>query len=353
MKLQIGNKTIGEDSPTFIIAEAGVNHNGQMDLAKKLVDEAIKAGADAVKFQIFNTRSLIRLDAPKAPYQSRNIGEAKSQLDMLEELELSRDKIVELKKYCDEKGILFLVTLYDIEALELMESLNCLFYKLASIDIVNHPWIKQIAKTGKPLIVAVGLATEEEIKAAVEAFVSVAGKPDNLILLQCNTNYPAKTEEQNLRVMGSVLKKYVPIVGFSDHSVGNVASIASVALGASVIERHFTLDKTMVGPDHKASYDPAELTQFIKDVRMTEAALGNGIKDGPTAGEKENIVGVRRSICAKIDIAKGTTLTMEMLAFKRPGDGLSPMDKNIVQLVGKTAARDIKADENILVKDLS
>lgn len=353
MKLQIGSKTIGEDSPTFIIAEAGVNHNGQMDLAKKLVDEAIRAGADAVKFQIFNTRSLIRLDAPKAPYQSRNIGEEKSQLDMLEELELSRDQIVELKKYCDEKGILFLVTLYDIEALQLTESMGCLFYKLASIDIVNHPWIRQIAKTGKPLIVSAGLATEEEIKAAAESFTAETGSPNNLVILQCNTNYPAKTEEQNLRVMDSVLKKYVPIVGFSDHSVGNVASIAAVALGASVIERHFTLDKNMVGPDHKASYDPAELTQFIKDVRMTEAALGDGVKNGATPGEKENIVGVRRSICAKTDIPKGTTITMERLAFKRPGDGLSPTDQNIALLLGKQTKRDIKADENILVMDIT
>ena len=352
MKLRIGKKTIGEDSPTFVIAEAGVNHNGDIGLAKKLVDETVKAGADAVKFQIFDTRALIRLDAPKAPYQSRNIGEKKSQLDMLEELELGRDEVVELKKYCDEQDILFLITLYDIEALKSMESLGCLFYKLASIDIVNHTWIRQIARTGKPLIVSCGLATEAEIQAAVAAFTDAAGGPDNLVLLQCNTNYPAKTEEQNLRVM-DLLKKYVPIVGFSDHTVGNVASIAAVALGASVIERHFTLDKNMAGPDHKASYDPAEMTQFIKDVRMAEAALGQAVKNGPTPGELENIIGVRRSICARRDIAKETVITAEHLAFKRPGDGLAPADQKLALLLGKKAGRNIQADENILLEDVN
>jgi N,N'-diacetyllegionaminate synthase len=350
MNIKIHNKIIGEDAPVFIIAEAGVNHNGDMKLAKKLIDAAVATGADAVKFQSFDTGTLIRKDAPKAKYQDRNIGETKSQYEMLKELEVSEDDMVMLQAYSADKGIIFLSTAYDFPSLDLLEKINVSVHKLASIDIVFHPMIKKIAETGKPLILSAGMATKEEIEAAVEVFKSVAGNTDNLILLQCNTNYPSLMEEQNLNVI-TWLKTLVPTVGFSDHTVDNTASIVATTLGARVIERHFTLDNDMTGPDHKASLNPANFTEFVKVIRQTEAALGSQDKQ-PTPGELENITGMRRSICAKTHIVQGTIITQEHLAYKRPGDGLYPTQENIDQLIGKKATEDIPADSNILLKML-
>jgi len=343
--IKIGKKIVSENSPAFLIAEAGVNHNGDMLLARKLVDAAKKSGADAVKFQNFVAAHLIRKDAPKAPYQDRNIGKRKSQYDMLRELELDSKNTFMLKDYCDKRGIIFLSTAYDEESFKTLKKANVPAYKLASIDIVCHPLIKAIAKTKKPLILSTGMATEEEVRDAVKIFRKVAGAVNNLILLQCNTNYPANPEDQNLRAI-NVLKKYVPIVGFSDHTEGEGASIAAIALGAKVIERHFTLSKSIKGPDHKASMDPAEFSTFVKSVRKVESALGTEEKR-PTGGELENIIGMRRSICAQCEIPAGTILNESHLTYKRPGDGLLPTEENIQKLLGKKSRKDIPADMNI------
>ena len=345
MEIKIGKKIIGDNYPVFIIAEAGVNHNGDVKLAKKLVDAAVASGSDAVKFQTFNTDVLIRQNAPKAGYQDINIGKEKSQYQMLKELELKEQDITELKEYAEGKGIIFLSTAYDFFGVELLEKLEVPLHKLASIDVVFHPLIQKIARTGKPLILSSGMATEEEIDGAVAAFRSVGGRPEHLILLQCNTNYPANPADQNLRAM-ETLKKYAPCVGYSDHTQGNEVSIAAAALGARVIEKHLTLDKTMAGPDHSSSMNPDEFKNFVQAIRKTEAALGKKEKR-PTGGELENMVGMRRSICAKTDIPAGTILTEEHLSYKRPGDGLVPTEKNLSALVGKTAKCNILKDENI------
>jgi len=345
MEIKIGNKKVGGKNSVFVIAEAGVNHNGKINLAKKLVNAAVECGADAIKFQNFITEEIIRKNAPKAAYQSRNIGRKKSQYDMLKELELNPDQTSSLKKYCDKKGIIFLSTAYDFKSLKLLEKINVVAHKLASIDAVCHPLIKKIAQTKKPLILSTGMTTEKEVNQAVKIFKTKTGSTKNLILLQCNTNYPAKPQDQNLLVMNT-LKKYVPIVGFSDHTEGNEISIAAVALGAKVIEKHFTLNKNMPGPDHKASMDPQEFKMFVRKIKKVESALGSEIKK-PTGGELENIIGMRRSICAKIDIPKNTVLTENHFVYKRPRNGLSPTENNIKKLIGKKTKESITVDENI------
>lgn len=347
---KIGNRFVGFDEPSFIIAEAGVNHNGRLDLALKLVDAVFKAGADAVKFQNFVTEEVIRKNAPKAAYQDRNIGKKKTQYQMLKELELTEKDTCELKKYCDKIGIIFLSTASDFDSLNILEKINVVAHKLASINIVCHPLIEAVAKTNKPLILSTGMATEKEVKEAVEVFKKFNKQKNNLILLQCNTNYPAFPQDQNLRAI-NILKKYTPIVGFSDHTEGQEIAIASVAMGAKVIERHFTLDKNMEGPDHKASMDPKEFSSFVLAIRKIESALGLEEKK-PTGGELENIIDMRRSICASKNIHQGTIIRQSYLAYKRPGDGLLPIRSNLKKILGKKAKINIKADSNINLKDL-
>jgi len=345
MYIKIANKKISDDSPVFIIAEAGVNHNGDVKLAEQLVDAAIRANADAIKFQTFTTELLVRRNAPKAEYQNNNIGKKKSQYKMLKELELSFKDTKTIKQYCDDRGIIFLSTPYDFASIEFLEKIKVPAYKLSSIDVVTHPLIKKIAQLNKPLILSTGMATEKEIRAAVKIFSSIS-KNKKLILFQCNTDYPSKLEEQNLRTL-AILKKYAPFVGFSDHTIGNIAAITAVALDIKVIERHFTLDKHMPGPDHKASLNPEEFAIYVTNIKETEAALGKKQKN-PTPGELKNMISMRRSICAKNNLAKGSIIKEENLAYKRPGNGLNPTQENINKLVGKKAIRDIAADENIL-----
>lgn len=344
--IDIGAKRIGDGHPAFIIAEAGVNHNGSMALARRLIDAAAAAGADAVKFQSFKTELLIRRDAPKANYQDRNIGVRKSQFAMLKELELDSGQTRELKAYCDRKQILFLSTPYDFESLQLLTDLGVAAYKIASMDIVHHRLLEKTAATGKPVILSTGMAAESEIEQAASIF---RGK--DLILLQCNTNYPSPAEDQNLRALAA-LKTHVPIVGFSDHTQGLEASIVAVALGAKVIERHLTLDRKMKGPDHDASLDPKAFSAYVRSLKLAEAALGAASKR-PCGGELENMAGMRRSICAKTDIPAQTVLTEDSLAYKRPGDGLAPTLTNIKRLVGRTVKRAIAADENITLEKIA
>lgn len=344
--IDIGGRRVGPGHPAFIIAEAGVNHNGSVALARKLVDAAVASGADAVKFQSFRTELLIRRDAPKAKYQDRNIGVRKSQFAMLKELELDAAQTRALKQYCDRRRILFLSTPYDFESLEMLSALGVPAYKIASMDVVHHRLLERAAATGKPVILSTGMATESEIRRAASIF---RGK--DLILLQCNTNYPSPAEDQNLRALAS-LQALVPVVGFSDHTEGPESAIAAIALGASVIERHLTLDRRMTGPDHNSSLDPAGFLAYARSLRRAEASLGSRRKR-PHGGELENMTGMRRSICASRDIPARTVLTEEHLAHKRPGNGLPPTLANIKRVVGRKTRQAVAADENITLEKLA
>ncbi len=344
--IDIGGRRIGPGHPALIIAEAGVNHNGSLVLARKLVDAAAASGADAVKFQSFRTELLIRRDAPKARYQDRNIGVRKSQFAMLKELELDAAQTKELKRYCDRRRILFLSTPYDFESLQMLSTLGVPAYKIASMDVVHHRLLERAAATGKPVILSTGMATESEIRRAASIF---RGK--DLVLLQCNTNYPSPAEDQNLRALAA-LKAHARVVGFSDHTEGSESAIAAIALGASVIERHLTLDRRMRGPDHSASLDPEGFLAYVQSLRRAEAALGSG-KKKPWGGELDNMTGMRRSICASRDIPAGTALTEAHLAYKRPGNGLAPTLANIKRLIGRRNKRAVAADENITLEKLA
>ena len=352
--IKIGPFSVGPIHPAFIIAEAGVNHDGDMEKARRLIDAAKASGANAIKFQSFVAERVIRRNAPKAKYQDRNIGTEISQFDMLKKLELSKDQAKMLKHYADSSDIPFVSTAYDLIAVDELEEIGVCAHKLASIEVVNHPLIRKVARTGKPVILSVGMADENEVASAVIAFHHEAGlsatSPNNLILLQCNTNYPANPEDQHLRAMES-LRKYVSVVGFSDHTEGSVVGIAAVALGANVIERHFTLNKKDPGPDHKASMEPHEFKEFVNSARIVEKALGTP-EIRPRGGELENIMEMRRSICAAADIPEGAAIIAEMLTAKRPGDGLCATDSNLQKIIGRKTKRYIKTDENINFSDV-
>jgi N-acetylneuraminate synthase/N,N'-diacetyllegionaminate synthase len=337
--IKIGSKIIGENKPTFIIAEAGVNHNGDIRKAKKLVDAAKKAGADAVKFQTFKAENLVTETADMADYQIKNIGKKETQLQMLKKLELSHEDFHELKKYCDKKKIIFLSTPHSYDAIDFLEKIVPA-YKFGSGDLTNIPSLTYTAKKGKPMILGTGMATIEEVKQAVN---TIKQKGNNqIIALHCTTNYPTPFEETNLNAIKTMKEKLDCIIGYSDHTLGTIASIIAVSIGAKVIEKHFTLDKKLPGPDHKASLDPEELTEMIKEIRNTEKILGKSDKK-PTEKEKQIMKLVRKSVVAKEDIKRGTRIRESMLIIKRPGTGIPPYKTD--KIIGKKAKKDIKQDE--------
>ncbi|MFH1101114.1 MAG: N-acetylneuraminate synthase [Methanobacteriota archaeon] len=339
--IKIGKKTIGYHRPCFIIAEAGVNHNGQYELAKKLVDVAITAGADAVKFQTYTTEGLVTKEITIAEYAKHNIGRDMRQIDMLKQYELSHEEFTKLKKYCDTKNILFLSTPHSFDAIDFLENLVPA-YKFGSGDITNIPALEYAAKKGKPMILGTGMSTLEEVRSAVQAITSV-GNTD-IIALHCTTNYPCPLEEVNLRAMLTLQSELDCLVGYSDHTIGLLVPAIAVALGASVIEKHFTFDKKLPGPDHRASLEPADLRQMVVNIRNVEKALGVPEKK-PVPSEYEIMQQVRKSVVAGQDIKKGSRIQREMLQVKRPGTGLSPADMH--KLVGKKTKQDIMKDEMI------
>lgn len=341
-KIKIGHKYIGDDESVFIIAEAGVNHNGDIELAKKLVDVAVESGADAIKFQTFKAENVVTKNAPKADYQVKNTNSNESQYDMIKKLELSEDEFKELYRYARKKGIVFLSTPFDFDSADFLEELGIPAFKVSSTDLTNLPFLEYIAEKGRPVILSTGMGTLGEIEEAINT-IKNAGNED-IILLHCITSYPAKFESLNLKAIQTLKEAFKLPVGFSDHSLGIYAPIAAVALGAVVIEKHFTLDKNLPGPDHKASLDPEELKEMIKWIRLIEKALGDGIKR-PILEEEEIKTVARRSIVAKVNIPKGTIITEGMITFKRPGTGLPP--KYYKEIIGKRAKRNIKADELI------
>ena len=325
----------------FIIAEAGVNHNGSFELAKKLVDEAKRAGVDCIKFQTFKTENLVSSGAEKASYQKESTGDG-SQKDMLKKLELSYDEFIALKKYCDEVGICFLSTPFDFESVDFLDSIDMPFWKIPSGEITNYPYLVKLAKTGKPVIMSTGMCELEEIREAID--VLKANGTTDIKLLHCNTEYPTPFGDVNLKAMETLESEFGLEVGYSDHTKGIEVPVAAVAMGATVIEKHFTLDKNMEGPDHKASLEPDELANMVRSIRNIESALGTGVK-APSPSEKKNIAVARKSIVAKTHINAGDVLTEDNLTVKRPGSGISPMKWN--EVIGTKAIRDFCEDELI------
>jgi len=326
----------------FIIAEAGVNHNGDLNLAKKLVDEAVKCRVDAVKFQTFKACNLVTSNAKQANYQINNLKEKTSQLQMLEKLELSYEDYIDLKQYCDKKKIIFLSSPFDLESIDFLNSIGMEIFKIPSSEIENVPYLRKIAKLKKKVIVSTGMSNLSDIEFALKILKD--GGTKDVIVLHCNTDYPTKMEEVNLRAMETIKNVFKVTVGYSDHTKGIEVAIAATALGAKVIEKHFTLDKSMNGPDHKASLEPFELKNMVKAIRNIEIALGYGEKI-PTPSEKINSKVSRKSLVAKVSIKAKEIFTEENICVKRPGTGLSP--KNWDYVIGKEAKRDFEKDEFI------
>lgn len=332
---------------TLIIAEAGVNHNGDIGLAKKLIAAAAAAGADLVKFQTFTAKNLVSASAPKAEYQKKTTESSESQLEMIRKLELSREDHAVLIKECCAHGIGFFSTAFDSQSFDLLMGLGCLEQiKIPSGEITNLPLLRYMSRFGKPLMLSTGMSNLGEIEAAIEA-IEAAGTPRHLItVLHCTTEYPTPMEDVNLLAMAAMKKAFGVNTGYSDHTPGIEIAIAAVALGATVIEKHFTLDRNLPGPDHKASLEPHELKSMVSGIRNVERALGDGIKR-PSASELKNKVVARKSLVAIRHIYAGEVFSAENMGAKRPGTGLSPMLWD--EVVGRTAIKDFAVDELIAI----
>lgn len=330
-----------------IIAEAGVNHNGSVEIAKKMVLAAKEAGADYIKFQTFCPEKLVSKSARKADYQKQNTGVRESQLEMLQKLALTQDDFWELKEYCQRQKIGFLSTPFDVDSIHFLNDLDMDFWKLPSGEITNLPYLIEIAKTRKPVVMSTGMCELEEIREAIDC-LKKAGT-EEIILLHCNTEYPTPVEDVNLKAILAMRDIFSLPVGYSDHTQGIEISIAAAAMGACVLEKHFTLDQTMIGPDHRASLEPRELQAMVVAVRNIERAMGNGKKE-PSESEKKNIKVVRKSIVAKCEIKEGEMFSEENLTTKRPGTGISPM--KWYELIGKRAKRDFEADQLIVKEEM-
>lgn len=329
-------------SKTYIIAEAGVNHNGDFELAKRMIFEAKNAKVDAIKFQTFIAKNLVSSYAPMAEYQKQATGSLETQQQMLEKLELSFEQFTLLKKYASELEIDFLSTPFDEDSIEFLKTFNMPYWKIPSGEITNLPYLIKLEQTKTPIILSTGMSTMEEIENALKVFHEY--NPKDIIILHCNTEYPTPYKDVNLYAMKTLQKHFNVTVGYSDHTQGIEVAVAAVALGAQVIEKHFTLDKKMTGPDHKASLDPNELSDMVKSIRHIEDALGNGEKK-PSESETKNIVIARKSIVAKKKIKKGDIFSEANITTKRPGDGISPMEW--FQIIGRPANRDYLGDEKI------
>jgi N,N'-diacetyllegionaminate synthase len=329
---------------TLIIAEAGVNHNGDLDMARRLVDVAAEAGADLVKFQTFKADRLVAADAPKAAYQQRTSGTDETQHAMIRRLELSAEAHEALIRHCELRGIDFFSTAFDLESIDLLVSLGLDRFKIPSGEITNLPYLRRIGSFGKPVLLSTGMASMADIEAALEALESAGTPRRDLTVLHCNTEYPTPMGDVNLRAMQTLRQAFDVAVGYSDHTEGIEIAVAAVALGATVIEKHFTLDRSLPGPDHKASLEPSELRAMVAAIRNIEQALGDGRKR-PSASERKNIAIVRKSLVASRPIRAGETFDATNLTAKRPGNGLSPMRWD--EVMGRRASRDFARDELI------
>lgn len=331
----------------FIIAEAGVNHNGSVDTAKKMIDAAVEAGADAIKFQTFKTEKLVCKSAPQAEYQMKNSvanGEEDTQFTLLKKLEINRETHLELFDYCRDAGIVFISTPFDLESIDLLKGLGLERIKVPSGEITNYPYLKKVGETFHNVILSTGMADLGEIEDALDILIASGIERDNITVLHCNTEYPTPIQDVNLRAMQTIRDALRVKVGYSDHTLGIEVSIAATALGACVIEKHFTLDKNMEGPDHAASLEPDELMMLVRGIRNTERSLGSPLKK-PSRSEAKNKPVVRKSIVAAGPIKKGEPFTERNLCVKRPGTGISPMLWE--QVLNQVARRDYQEDEII------
>jgi len=349
MKIQILNKSIGVGHPLFFIAEAGVNHNGSLKLGKQLIDAAVEAGADAVKFQTFKAEELNTFSAPKSSYHIETTGNDSKQtwFDLLRTQEIDYEMHRELISYCKEKGIIFLSTPYGQQSADLLESLDVPAYKIASTDTNNFPLLEYIAKKGKPMILSTAFTNLEEIIEAVSV-VRNTGLTE-IAVLQCTGNYPSRLEDSNLNVIETFRKKLECIVGYSDHTPDLINPIAATALGAKIYEKHFTIDRNLEGPDHRMSLEPLELKETVSYIRKTEKSLGSFVKK-VLPDEKENRIKLRKSVVSLRDINVGEEIISDMLAIKRPGTGIPP--KDIINIIGKKAKRFIPKDQPINIEDI-
>ena len=328
----------------FINAEAGVNHNGSVDLAKQLIDAASISGADAVKFQTFKAENLVSKNAKKADYQKQTTNASESQFDMIKKLELDISMHKELVAYCQEKDIMFLSTPFDHESVKMLNVLGLEIFKIPSGEITNLPYLRHIGSLGKQVILSTGMSNLQEIEDALNILINAGTLKEDITVLHANTMYPTPMKDVNLNAMLTIQKEFGVAVGYSDHTLGIEVDIAAVAMGASCIEKHFTLDKTMDGPDHKASLEPEELKAMVSAIRNIEKALGSSEKK-LSSSESVNIEVVRKSIIANKNIKKGDLLTDKNIAVKRPGGGISPMQWD--EVIGTAASKDYNADELI------
>jgi len=339
--VKIRDYKIGLGNPCFIIAEVGVNHNGEMENAHRLIDAAARAGANAVKFQSFVTDELITPDAPKANYQIETTGEVGSQYRMLKALELTASQQAELKTYCEQVGIIYLCTPYEKNSVDMLDDLGVAAYKIASTDITNIPLLLYMARKKRPVILSTGMSNLGEIEQAVDT-LRINGLEGKIIILQCTSEYPTPVQEVNLRAIKTIRRAFNCPVGFSDHTPGIGASPWAVAVGACVVEKHLTLDRKMSGPDHRASIEPDELSQLVETIRDVESALGDGVKK-PTPSENPNKQLMQKSLVACEFIPKGQVIHPEYLTSKRPATGISPRMWN--EVIGRRVARDVQAGE--------
>jgi N,N'-diacetyllegionaminate synthase len=326
----------------LIIAEAGVNHNGSIQLAKKLIDKAVFSGADAVKFQTFKAKNVVSKNTPKADYQKQTTNSRESQFEMIKKLELDERFHKELITYCKEANIMFLSTPFDLDSVDLLNELGLQIFKIPSGEITNLPYLRRIGSFNKKVILSTGMSDLKEIGEAIKILTNAGTLKENITVLHANTMYPTPMEDVNLRAMQTIQNKFDVSVGYSDHTLGIEVDIAAVTMGATIIEKHFTLNKKMEGPDHKASLDPDELKSMVTAIRNIELAMGDGVKE-LTNSEKPNINVVRKSIVAKKEIKKGEIFSESNLTTKRPGTGLSPMKWD--SIIGKVAKRDYNLDD--------
>ena len=335
--------------PVLIIAEAGVNHNGSIQLAKQLIDVAASSGVDIVKFQTFKTENLVSKDAKMAEYQVSNTKREDSQFNMLKKLELSLDDHHTLIDYCRNKNIAFLSTAFDLESLDQLADLGITLFKIPSGEITNYPFLKKVGQKKQKVILSTGMSTTDEIGDAINVLINEGTKLNDITVLHCNTEYPTPMQDVNLLAMNAIGKEFNVKVGYSDHTPGIEVAIAAVALGAEVIEKHFTLDKNMEGPDHKASLNPEELRQLVTSIRNIEKALGSDVKlPSPSEFKNKNIA--RKSIHVATFLQKGHVIGENDLVMKRPGDGISPM--KIGQVLGKKVKHDLEGDSKLKMEDL-
>ncbi len=345
--IRIDRYEINKQNPAFIIAEIGVNHNGNVDFAKKLISEAKKCGANCVKFQTFHAENIVTKDSPKADYQKKTTKRNESQFEMLKQLELSKEDYKEIIYYCKKKNILFLSTPYSIADVDFLDRLKICAFKIASCQIVEPYFLRYIAEKKKPIILSTGMASFGEVDEAVR-IIRDAGN-EQIVLLQCTTDYPSRIEDCNLKSMQAMSAVFNTLVGYSDHTNGIIPAVVAIALGAKVIEKHFTLDKNLPGPDHAASAAPKEFYTLVKNIRAAEASLGSSIKE-PSKIEVKNSRIMRRSITAVSNIKKGSKIESKMIGFKRPNEGLSPSMYS--KIIGKTCLKDISKDSKITLKDI-